>query len=262
MTTLAQLQREFQGFVLGERVGHAFDRTVIGSDRASSSERLDVYGNAYVARLVEILGNDYIGLRHLAGEETFDRLSRAYVGDTPSHHYNARWYGEGLPHFLRSNSPWSDDTSLHEMAELDWKIGLSFDSPDETFVSEADVAALSAEKWPELTLILSDSIELATFSWNVADIRRAMDAERNPEALLRHAKPQRWIISRQDFIVRYRRLDDDEAFALDAAREGKPFAELCDVLSEWHASGDVAMRAAILLKAWIINRWITGLKFA
>jgi hypothetical protein len=259
MSKLAHLQRHFQNYILQEPTANAFDKSVVATEKASSIERLGVYGNAYTARLVEILGNDYLGLQALVGADRFEEICRAYIEETPSHHYNARWYGDRLPTFLRLTSPWSQEPSLHEMAELDWMIGLSFDSPDETYATESDVAALAIDDWPEMIIRLSGTIRCAEFSWNVPDIHRALDLDKKRPTLRKYSELQTWIVSRQDFIVRYRRLEIDETAAIEAARQGKSFGELCETLCEWHSTDDVAMRAAILLKAWIQNRWIASL---
>jgi Putative DNA-binding domain len=258
MSKLAHLQRHFQNYVLHEPTGNAFDQSVVATEKASSVERLGVYSNAYTARLVEILGNDYLGLQALVGTDRFEEICRAYIEETPSHHYNARWYGDRLPAFLRLTSPWSEESSLHEMAQLDWMIGLSFDSPDETCATESDVAALAIDDWPEMVIRLSGTIRYANFSWNVADIHRALDLDKTRPKLRKHPEPQTWIVSRQDYVVRYRRLENDEAAAITAAHQGKSFGDLCEILCEWHSTDDVAMHAAVLLKAWIQNRWIAS----
>ena len=258
MSKLAHLQRHFQSYVMREPNGDAFDRAVVATAKASSAERLDVYGHAYTARLIEILGNDYLGLQAMVGGDRFDAICRAYIEETPSHHYNARWYGDRLSTFLRLTSPWSEEASLYEMAELDWMIGLSFDSPDETHATESDVAALAIDDWPEMSIRLSGTIRCAEFYWNVPDIHRALDLDKKLPKLRKYSEPQPWIVSRQDFTVRYRRLEMDEAAAIEAARQGKSFGDLCELLSEWHSTDDVAMRAAVLLKAWIQNRWIAS----
>lgn len=59
--------------------------------------------------------------------------------------------------------------------------------------------------------------------------------------------------------MRYRSMEADEADALDSVEQGFSFAEVCERLCEWHASDVVAMRAAMLLKAWIQNHWIKEL---
>lgn len=259
MKSLARLQHEFQTHVLHEPSSDAFAARVVGSPQASGIERLNVYSHAYRARLVEILGNDFIGLRALAGEDEFDALCRHYVTETPSHTYNARWYGARLPLFLRVTAPWSGNLALSEMAELDWAIGLSFDAADEATVGESDVAALDPSEWPDMRCRLTASVRRLFNNWNIGDIRRATDRGETPPALQKLRIPESWIVSRQEHTVRYRLLEGDESDALDGVERGLSFAELCEQLCEWHAPDSVALRVATLFKAWIQNQWIKEL---
>ena len=236
-----------------------FDRSIVGTPEASSSERLNVYAKAYRLRLIEILGNDFIGLQALAGANQFEELCHNYIAETPSRTYNARWYGARLPLFLRTTEPWSKNLALSEMADLDWTIGLSFDAADEPHVSESDVAAISPSDWPEMRCRLHGSVRRLFNCWNVADIRRAIDrGEASPPLRNSHVRKP-WIVSRQELTVRYRQVEGDESDALDAVEQGLSFTDICEQLCEWHAPDVVAMRAATLFKAWIQNQWIKDL---
>ena len=259
MKHLALLQREFQTHVLHEPAQGEFASRVVGSPQSSGHERLGVYAHAYRARLIEILGNDFIGLRALVDESEFDALCRHYVAETPSHVYNARWYGARLALFLRVTAPWSASPALSEMAELDWAIGLSFDAVDEAVVSESDVAAIDPSEWPDMRCRLTASVRRLFNNWNVGDIRRAIDRGETPPPLQKLRVPQSWIVSRQEHTVRYRQAEGDESDALDGVERGLSFAELCEQLCEWHSPDVVAMRVATLFKAWIGNQWIKAL---
>src|ERR1700739_749085 len=150
MNSLVDLQRDFQAYVLNDRVRGDFDRSVISTNRAGSDERLNVYAHAYRARLSEVLGNDFLGLNAMLGASRFEVLCRDYVERTPSRHYNARWYGQGLPAFLRAAISCDESLALSEMADLDWTIGLSFDAAGETSVSGPTVAAIPPSDWPDM----------------------------------------------------------------------------------------------------------------
>ena len=262
MRSLASLQLKFQHRVLGAQGTDEFTPLVITTLAADADERINVYVWAYRARLVEVLGNDFPGLRALATAETFDDLCRAYINAMPSAHYNVRWYGHGLADFLRREQPWCATAAFAEMAELEWALGLSFDAADETHVIAGQVAILAPEQWPELRLRLHDAVHRLKLSWNVGAIRHAVDLEETPPHPLAFDVPQAWIVSRQDTDVRHRRLEADEAAALEAVANGACFAELCEVLCDWHSEETVAMRAASLLRQWIENQWITELLIA
>ncbi len=87
MSALAQLQERFQGYVLAG--DEAMVSAVVGTAKADASLRLDIYSQAYRLRLLEVLGNDFSGLKVLIGEDAFDELGRAYIETHPSPHFNA-----------------------------------------------------------------------------------------------------------------------------------------------------------------------------
>ncbi|MDR3386549.1 MAG: DNA-binding domain-containing protein [Rudaea sp.] len=259
MSALASLQHKFQRHVLSGCDGEDIGVSVIATPAADSSERLNVYVHAYRARLIEVLGNDFPGLCALTGAEKFNALCRDYVDATPSTHYNVRWYGERLAGFLSVTRPWSDTPALAEMARFEWALGLSFDAPDEAHVEPADVQSLAPEQWPELRLRLQGAVRRLGLRWNVSAIRRAVDREEAAAPLAELDAEQICVVSRQDTIVRYRLLPTDEAAALDAVENGACFAEICEVLCEWHSEDAVAMRAATLLSQWIQDQWVAEL---
>lgn len=260
MNALAELQRGMQAHVLREDAT-ALDAVAASAD-AGAGRRLGVYAHAYRARLLGVLRNDFPGLRALAGEDDFERLALAYVQATPSTHFNVRWYGARLPAFARERAPWSTRAELAEMAELEWKLGLAFDAADQASVEFAALAALAPADWPALRLGLDASLQRARLTRNVDAIRRAVDREEAAPALETLAAAQGWATWRREWIVRHRRLEDDEAAALDAVAQGATFADLCAQLCRWHAAEDVAARAATLLRRWVEDGWIAGYELA
>ena len=259
MKPLARLQSDFQRRILDDGVDAAILDVVVGDVTADAAERVGVYVHAYAARLVEVLESDFLTLRFAAGDEAFAELCRDYVMTTPSTHRNVRWYGQDLAEFLRTRSPWQDTPVYAELASLDWAIGLAFDAADEDSVTEADVAARPPQRWGEMVFRLAQHVHRLGFSWNAGLVRQAHDRGRACPALRRLKTPQAWIVSRQNREVHYRRLEPDEAAALDAIAAGAPFAQMCEALCDWHPQEAVALRAAGLLKAWIHNGWIAAI---
>jgi hypothetical protein len=256
MSALADLQRRFQAHVLHAAPALA---EAVGSIEADAPTRLQVYSGAYRSRLVEVLGNDFPGLRRLVGDDAFDPLCRAYVEAHPSHHFNLRWYGAALAAFLESTMPWSARPGLGEMARLEWDLTLEFDARDEPVVTEADVAALPVECWPAMKPKLHGAIRRLACRWNTAAIRSAVDRGAAVPPLQEFGIAEQRIVWRRQRDVRHRALEVDEAAALDAIVQGATFEDVCELLAQWHAPDDVAMRSVSLLKRWIGDEWLTAL---
>lgn len=256
MSTLATIQRRMQAFVLHPETPGEIATAVVATALAGVDQRLGVYAHAYRARLLEALRNDFPGLLQLTTPDVFDELGRDYIQARPSRHANLRWLGDSLADFLRTHARWSATPALADMAEFEWRLSLAFDAVTETCVEAPSLEALPATEWPNLRLVLAQSLQRMSLQWNVAAMRRALDNGEEWPAPARLDPPQPWAIWRKDLVVRHRRLDDDETAALDLVDSGGSFAELCELLCDWHALDAVAMRAVSLLKCWVGEQWI------
>lgn len=262
MSALADLQRNMQASVLRGSGTRAVIGAIVATPAADAAQRLGVYVHAYRARLLEVLGNDFPGLRALAGTETFEHLGLAYIKATRSSHANVRWYGGALAQFLRTTLPWSAQPALAAMATLEWNMGLAFDAATQSVVDAVAVAAVAAQDWPAMGLRLHGSLHRQSLAWNVAAIRRTIDHDEAMPALQAWRPAQPWIVWRKDTTVRYRRLDDDEAAALESIERGASFAQLCEMLCEFHPVDAVAPRAAGFFRRWIDDQWVVALDIA
>lgn len=258
MSVLGRLQRRVQDGVLRGDAGDVCAE-VIATPAAGSARRLGVYVHGYRARLAEVLGNDFPGLRALAGDAVFERLCAGYIEATSSTHYNVHWYGGALADFLRGAAAWSAQPHLAAMAQLEWKLGLAFDAADAPFVDAAAAGAIAAEAWPGLRMSLGPSLQRDALAWNVSALRRALDHDETIPPLQEWNPPRAWIAWRHGVSVHHRCMEDDEAAALDAVQRGASFADVCECLCAWHAIDAVAVRASGLLRRWIDDRWVMEL---
>ncbi|MEO8459217.1 MAG: DNA-binding domain-containing protein [Dokdonella sp.] len=257
MSALASLQKQFHEYVL-----HGNDNlvaAVVGTDSAPAQMRVNIYAQAYRLRLLEVLGNDYPGLRALSGDETFEQLLRDYIEHHPSPHYNVRWYGDRLADFLATSPAWIEHSAFAEMAAIEWDMSLVFDAPDGTVADVDSVAAIAPESWPSLRPYPQGALRIRPVIWNVAAIRRAADLEEELPLLARLDTPQQLVIWRRDRQVFYRAPEADEMTAFSAAADGATLADICEVLCEWHSPEVVVARAAAFLKRWVSDQWLAPL---
>ena len=81
------------------------EQVVCRSRSLSSIERLQVYGNAYYARLLECLRNEFPATTHAVGEEVFDGFAFGYLQAYPSQSYTLAHLGTQFPRYLAETSP-------------------------------------------------------------------------------------------------------------------------------------------------------------
>ncbi|MGH8540098.1 MAG: HvfC/BufC family peptide modification chaperone [Stenotrophobium sp.] len=249
MSALTQLQQDFQNYVY--RRDGRMDSQIVHSEQIGSDERLQIYADAYRLRLLEVLGNDYNGLKLLAGAGKFERLAYAYIETHPSTQFNARWYGDGLADFLRGHAPWQQEPALTEMAALDWAMSVVFDAADEPAATVDTVAEIPPPAWPGMAPVLQSAQRRLGLHWNSAAFRKAADQQTEPPALAPLDAPAEYLVWRKELAVYYRSLETNEAAALTACASGACFAELCEALLQWHDEAEVAMRAAGMLRRWV-----------
>ena len=259
--TLLQLQRQMQARVLhGDEL---FLAQIADNAIAVAAHRSRVYEDAYRLRLIEVLGNDFPVLKAYLGAEVFDQFASDYLADHPSRYVSVRHVGSHFSAWLGRQPEAAKGSHEHsaELAAFEWAQGEVFDAADSEIAVLGDIAGVPPEAWPGLRLQLQPGIRRLTLHGNApAFVISHANDEPMPEISRREA-PLVWLLWRRGFDVYWRALESDENAALRAAHEGANFGEICESLCDWHPDEAVALRAASLLKLWISDELITGLKF-
>lgn len=253
---LVRAQGTFAGWVMAREAPAALPG-LLGDARAGAAERLGVYRNAYSARIVAALGEDFPALKHALGAASFDTLAAAYLHEHPSRHPSLRYAGALLPAFiadhisqaaaeLRASAPWAADLARLELAITD-----AFDAADATLLTRADLSALPPAQWDALALALIPGAQLLTLAWPVRALRSAHDAEQ-PLALEAFAPATEIVLVwRREERVLHRALEASEASLLARAQHGVRFGELCALAAAQRGDEAGAAFAASVLARWV-----------
>ena len=175
MSALLRLENDFKDCVLGNRLD--MRGQVVGDARADAEERIHVYVEGYRLRLLEVLQDNFPGLRGLLGDNQFDALGRAYIEAHPSTHASVRWFSRQLAGFLRSTAPYSGHPVLAELAAFEWAQGLAFDAADAPVLDVQALATLPPESWGRVRFGFHASLQRLDLDWNAPKIWQAVDAE-------------------------------------------------------------------------------------
>ena len=146
MKTLREQQIAFSDYLKGDKTSLILE-DIIGDDKATSVERLDLYHDAYKLRLIDVLGTDYPGLKSLLGEDDFTRICLAYIEHCPSTYRSVRWFGQQLPEFLEANEHYTFDPRLFEIAQFEKLKGDVFDAKESPVASLEDLSAIEPHLW-------------------------------------------------------------------------------------------------------------------
>jgi hypothetical protein len=199
-------------------------------------ERLQIYGSAYYARLLECLREEFPVLLHALGEETFDAFAFAYLQKYPSHSYTLNQLGAALPHFLTETRPvgaeetWPD--FLIDLATLEWNFSEVFDGPGvegESLFDSAQLLAISAEEWTSARLVPVPCLRLLTLRFPA---HRYYSAVRRQEGVEPPEPSETYLaITRRDYVVRHYPLERTAFVLLQQILAGKCVGEAIDAVA-------------------------------
>jgi hypothetical protein len=253
---LDALQDAFQAYVLHgtQRIAERVEPGRLDN----APRRLRIYYDAYRLRLIEALGGDYETLRAVLGEEAFSSAARAYVQANVSRWRNVRWYGAGLPDFLRDTQPWSERAWLAEIARFEWTLTLAFDAASASSLSAGELAALPSEAWAAVAFRVHPSAHLLRLASNAPALRKALDAGAALPAIELRPAAVDWLIWRKGVSVSFRSLPPAERWALEAAQRGETFAALCEGSCAFAPVDEAPGVAAGWLRTWVDDELITA----
>jgi hypothetical protein len=250
---LKEWQLAFESFLLDDdaTANPGLGKSLIGGPTLDVGTGLAIYYNAYKARLLEVLRNDFVAILHWMGDDEFDRLASSYIRHYPSGHYSLRWLGKGFEGFIREHLVPEQSAPLAELASLEWAFTLAFDAPAGQPLTLESMATLAPEEWPELRVKPTPSLQCLECRFNSLSLWRSVKEESEFPDSMELDIPQTCLIWRNQLICSYRSLDPAQATALDGLlNEGWSFAELCAELAVTYGEG-APLQAVTWLKQWI-----------
>ena len=257
---LEELQHAFKNYLMHRDV--AIANHIVSSKDLTNDLRLAIYSNAYSARLIEALEQDFEVLLVLLGDEDFAELASRYIDTYPSRFFSLRWFGQYMAQFIGNTTPYNEYPFLQEMAEFEWSFIEAFDSEDIGAVSEADAASIPADSWPDLIIQLHPSLRFMDYQWNVLPVWNAIKNEQPVPEFTRLDRKSCYIVWRHGLKTHFRSVEPVEAELIRQARMGRNFSQLCEQLLKLDPeNSNVAMQAAIVLKTWISQGLVANLQY-
>lgn len=214
--------------------------------------RLQVYVDAYLLRLRDVLAEDFPRLAALVGTERFEELARAYLRERPSVQPSLRDLGDAFPAFVASSAdlpPYLGDLARLERARTD-----VFDSPDDTPLVVADLCATRPGAWPALRFTPIRALTLLRLDWPVHELWG--DDEAVPAA---PASTTVRVWRGTDYRVFHAPVEPRAAVALERLVAGEPFGVVCAAFDDLPPD-EGARQATGLLARWLEDGTIASLR--
>ena len=254
--SLAALQTAFQEAILND--AETMPGSILASRQQGATERFAVYQEAYRLRLAEFIANDYPVLHAVLGDEDFGALALAYIAAKPSTHRNARWYAWDLPDFMRMSEPWQGIEPAIDLAAFERALSDAFDAADAEAIEAATLGAVAAEDQPLLRFTFQPSLALLSLLQGTVSAYEAAASGLDVQAPSGTDQERVLVWRDRGQQAFYRCLEEDEALALESAREGGTFAEICGLLSLRMPEEAAANQAALFLIRWFGDGLVAG----
>jgi Putative DNA-binding domain len=235
------------------------EQVVDPSKRRTSVERIEVYANAYYARLLECLRDEFPALLHAIGEEVFDGLAFGYLQSYPSTSYTlanlsshfVQFLEETRPHDEADESPsWPD--FMIDLARLERTYSEVFDGPGAErlkLLGVDEILAVSPDEWPSARLRPVPCLRLLALRYPVQEYATGVRKKEDPA--FPDPAPTWLAVSRIDYVVRRWTLSHRQFELLSSLLSGATVGEAIEKLAlEVSATGQNLDRLADDLRNW------------
>ena len=252
--TLAETQALFHEILVGGKpVDQArIDACFAGTADLPASERVAIYSNMYLWRLVDALRETFPKVAQHLGDETFAALAEDYLRLNPSEHHDVGQVGRRLAAFLRE-FPDPERPDLADLAELEWARHQVFFAPPAEPVGPGAFAGLDPEAFARTGLVLSPALQVLVLDHAAAPLWRRLEDGEPPDPP--SPGPSAVAVWRSGFEVFHGPLSLDEAVALEGARSGDSLATICAAFAD---GAYPAAAAHAALSSWLAEGWIVA----
>jgi hypothetical protein len=224
--------------------------------RQGALDRLAVYQQGYVARLVECLADDYPVLQHALGEAPFEDLCRAYIATHPSRGPSLNYFGRHMARFCLEEAPqpFPQSAFARDLATLEWAIVEVIHAPGSEPLTVDGLREVPMEAWADARLVANTASRLLRFDHPVNAYFQAFREDREPT--IPQATPSATVVYRSDANVWRMDLTVPMFAVLSSLMGGDSLAV---ALGRGHeALGDVdEARAGQLVMAWF-REWVAS----
>jgi hypothetical protein len=252
--TLAETQALFHQAITGAEpvAADRIDACFAGTPEHPAADRVAIYANMYLWRLVEALRQTFPNLVRLLGDETFAGLAEDYLRRHPSEHHDVGRVGRRLAAFLREH-PDPERPDLAALAELEWARQEVFFAPAAPPAGAGILAGLDADDLPRVRLLVSPSLRVLVLDHAGGPLWRQLEDGEPPGPPI--PGPAAVAVWRSGLEVFHASLPLDEAAALAGARSGDSLATTCD---SFGGRADPATAAHAALSSWFQEGWLVG----
>jgi len=252
---LAKRQQEFMEQVLDDEAALPDGWT----ERHAAG--MDIYRNAYRARLVDALRDTYERTAKWAGEDAFRQAAAHHVITRPPNSWTLDDIGEGFPEVLEEL--FTNNSEVAELGLLEWAMHRAFVASDTEPLDAAgfgDIASAFAEEdWANMRIEFLPGTRAFPIVNDIGMLWRALgeDASEAPELTL--DAPQHCVVWREDIKPVFIQVIEAEGRALQLLQDGATYGEACAAMVELLGEEQAVAEAGMMLGRWVHNGLIASI---
>jgi hypothetical protein len=215
---LESLTRWFQDQVVGGRGVASADRFILPSPTLRPEQRMGIYADAYLARMIEAIEKDFPAVAHHLGPARFRAACRGYLERFPSRSRLLNPLGRNLPVYL------SDRPAARDLARVEAAMSEVFDAEAAEPLRPADFSKIAPERLARARLAFVPAFRLLELDH---DVNPYIDAvKREQPKLPRLKRTPSWIaVYRKEFRVWRLDLTAPAHAALSALHRGRTVSQ-------------------------------------
>jgi len=258
MTQLQHIQQLFMQAIFdvakADLASDELSEYLIHNAGLSPQQQIAIYRDSVYGSLSSALAQIYPVCKKLVGDEFFDFMVSQYINKHHSISPDLADYGQQMAIFIEAFKPASELVYLSDVAQLEWAWHKAFHAVDYDSLDINQLAQVSEVEQPSLVFWLPPGSELISSVYPVDDIWLANQEqnERN-EVISLDQGGVKLMVWRKQYDMRIDTLKDDEWLFLNAIKERRSLANICERFVN-HTEMDITA----LLPGCVQNGWISN----
>jgi uncharacterized protein (UPF0276 family) len=252
--SLVSLQTDFAAALCENAITPQLQTLIRPCGGLSIEESIAIYRDSMTETLLLALTDIYPVCQQLVGADFFRGMALRYIGQTPSRSPDVSDYGLLFPDFIAQFVPAQQLPYLADVARLEWAWWTTFHHPDDlpTTPDWAGLAKMTELEQSEVIFQLPTPYHLLTSLYPVQKIWQMHHDNTWKNGIHLIEKRIYLFIWRDNLSVKIEPVTDLEWTLLTALRQQQDLATLCDTMTAYDATSNIAQ----LLPNFVQRGWI------
>ncbi len=225
--------------------------------------RLDIYAEAYFARVLESMKSDFQITARILNETSFQKLASDYLKQYPSKTANIGEVGRYFSKFVAGYEDLKNAAFLESLIEMEWLMIESFYADDSDFLEPLKLALLSDEDWENAEFKLAPYVRLIESDWPLDQFWILQDETISKEDIdckKLNSKKQSFLLSRRNGSVTLEKLSPPEYMILQKLHSGASLIEVLNESQNDFSEDDAGSKIMTWFNEWVSRGIICDLK--